>query len=266
MTDRRTAMEILLTNDDGIESPGLQRLASRLRREHSLWIAAPDSNRSAVSHAVTVHSAVVFTRLEEQVYTCSGTPADCVLYALGGAVPCRPDVVVSGINNGWNIGEDIIYSGTIAAAREAAMFGIPSIAVSASESGWDEAIEAGSKWILENLQLLISCWKPDILLSINVPSGDIRGWEPARISRMDQGRSVKPVFREGDRTAYMLSGGGDRTGCGSADHETDCQKLERGIITVSPVKIFPSYDEELIEKLQLAAEVREKSYGNTAAD
>ncbi len=258
-------MEILLTNDDGIESPGLQRLAARLKKKHTLWIAAPDSNRSAVSHAVTVHSAVVFNRLAEKVYTCSGTPADCVLYALGGAVPCRPDVVLSGINNGLNIGEDIIYSGTIAAAREAAMLGIPSIALSASACGWDEAIETASEWIMEHMQLLISIWKPGILLSVNVPSGDIRGWEPARISRMELGRSVKPVFREGERTAYMLDGGPDRTGCGSADRDADCRKLEQGIITVSPVEIFPSYDEELIVRLERAAKVREITCGNTTA-
>ncbi|TFG60697.1 MAG: 5'/3'-nucleotidase SurE, partial [Spirochaetales bacterium] len=105
-------MKILLTNDDGIQSPGLGALEDRLSSDHEIWVLAPDNERSGSSHAITLKGAVRMRNLSPRHISCNGTPADCVLYGLLGVLPERPDIVLSGINIGHNLGTDIVYSGT----------------------------------------------------------------------------------------------------------------------------------------------------------
>ena len=128
-------MRILVTNDDGIASEGLKTLASVLvKKGHNVIVVAPDGNRSAFSHSLSIHKNLVFTTLGNKngydEYTLDGTPADCVKVALRALLPFTPDVVLSGINDGMNAGLDVAYSGTVGAATEAALHGIPAIAVS----------------------------------------------------------------------------------------------------------------------------------------
>ena len=131
-------MNILVTNDDGIAAEGLEALINELKGLcnaqnkplHTITVIAPDTERSGVSHAMTLRHPTKVRRLNEGLYTCSGTPADCVIVAGLGIVKEKIDLVVSGINRGPNLGTDIVYSGTCAAARQAALVGIPSIAVS----------------------------------------------------------------------------------------------------------------------------------------
>ena len=127
-------MIILLTNDDGYQAEGISVLETVLAEAgHEVWVCAPSDQRSAQSHAMTLKGKIRFIRFDARHYHCSGTPADCILYGLnGGALPVAPDVVVSGINHGYNASTDILYSGTVGAASEAALRGIPAIAISAN--------------------------------------------------------------------------------------------------------------------------------------
>jgi 5'-nucleotidase len=148
-------MNILLTNDDGINSDGILKLAEALRSggNHKVTIIAPDVNRSGVSHALSFfNNAVKLYRIEEDTWSCTGFPADCIIAGLG-FLPERPDIVLSGINRGENLGTDLIYSGTAAAARQGGLAGIPSIALSLAGSGpyhWDMAVS----WTASHLEEL----------------------------------------------------------------------------------------------------------------
>ncbi len=162
-------MKILITNDDGIESPGLKALRDVLSAEHEIWIVAPDGDRSGRSHSITLREPVRMRKTGDRSYACGGSPADCVLYAYLGAIPVKPDFVVSGINIGPNLGTDIIYSGTAAAARQAALMGYPAAAVSSSSYNPPFHFDAAAKFILNNISLLAELWNPDHFININVP-------------------------------------------------------------------------------------------------
>ena len=113
-------MRVLIANDDGVFSPGLEAVRAALAPDHEVWVVAPDGERSAMSHYITIKGPVAVREISERVYSCSGSPADCVIVGLLEVLPELPDVVVSGINIGPNLGTDVIYSGTAAAARQAA--------------------------------------------------------------------------------------------------------------------------------------------------
>ena len=124
-------MNILITNDDGFDADGIKTLASRLAQEHTVFIVAPAGNRSAASHIISMHKNLEIKKIADSVWSCSGYPADCVLTALKSPLlPVKPDCILSGINAGANMGTDIVYSGTCAAARQGALDGIPSVALS----------------------------------------------------------------------------------------------------------------------------------------
>ena len=123
-------MRILLTNDDGIESPSLKFLAERLRKKHEIWIIAPDAEKSGSSHSITIKKWLKYTKIDKMVYKCSGTPVDCIILGILHLIKNKIDMVISGPNIGANLGTDIIYSGTAAAARQAALMGIPALASS----------------------------------------------------------------------------------------------------------------------------------------
>ena len=150
-------MRIVLTNDDGFESEGINVLATHLSDEHEVWIVAPDRNRSAVSNSITMNKALKIKKIRERVYSCSGTPVDCVIVALkSGLVSGVPDVVMSGINRGPNIGTDILYSGTCAGARQAVLYGVPGIALSVSsfDNAWQ--YDAMARFAKKNINSLIA--------------------------------------------------------------------------------------------------------------
>ena len=168
-------MNILLTNDDGINSPGLRLLASALRKEgHRVLALAPESDRSGFSHAISfINMPCKLTEIERDTWSCSGTPADCAALVLMGALPqlsiSRPDLVISGINRGANLGTDLIYSGTAAAARQAGMFGIPSLAVSLVQGEnwyWDMAVS----FVTERLEEMRNYWKVETFVNVNIPN------------------------------------------------------------------------------------------------
>jgi len=178
-------LRILVTNDDGINSPGITVLAAALRKAgHRVFVVAPETNQSGVSNAVRFfHGPCKLTHIAEDTWSCGGTPADCVVIALMGGIPelclmdesrkrkqtLPVDLIVSGINQGANLGTDIVYSGTAAAARQGAFFKIPSVALSllqGDEWNWDMAVG----FIVERLDEMASYWKPDSFINVNIPN------------------------------------------------------------------------------------------------
>jgi 5'-nucleotidase len=171
-------MRILLTNDDGVSCEGILKLAGVLRGrgEHVVRVLAPDTNRSGVSHGLTIlGSPVRIQELGTDTWSCSGTPADCVLVGVLGGLPgpsvseTKIDLVISGINQGPNLGSDITYSGTAAGARQAAMMGVPAIAFSlAGFSGfcWDMAAE----YAADHLGEFLDMWEEDTFINVNIPN------------------------------------------------------------------------------------------------
>jgi 5'-nucleotidase len=135
-------MHILLSNDDGVTAPGIQQLAAALGSFAQVTVVAPDSNCSGVSNALTLSRPLSVTKTSGGHYSVNGTPSDCVHVALTALMQHAPDLVVSGINNGQNMGEDTLYSGTVAAAMEGYLFGVPAIAFSLAEKGWEHLPQA----------------------------------------------------------------------------------------------------------------------------
>ena len=179
-------MRILLTNDDGISSPGIRLLAKVLRSDgHRVFTVAPDINRSGTSHCIEfLDKPLKFTEIEEDTWSCSGTPVDCIITALLGGIPelCistegtdlnmerAPDLILSGINAGANLCTDIVYSGTAAAARQGSFFGIPSVALSLVESDLPWQWETVISYISEKLVSIMGYWKASTFINVNFPN------------------------------------------------------------------------------------------------
>jgi 5'-nucleotidase len=166
-------MRLLLTNDDGIDSPGLLLLAAALRKAgHRIFVLAPSSDKSGVSHSITfLNGPNKIVRVDEDTWSCEGTPVDCVVIGLKGGLPeCEAvDAIVSGINRGANLGTDLVYSGTAAAARQGALCGIPSLALSLVEGDawhWDTAVAFAA----ERFEEMLAFWKPDCFINVNIPN------------------------------------------------------------------------------------------------
>jgi len=166
-------MRLLLTNDDGITSPGLLLLADALRKAgHRVFVLAPSADRSGVSHSITfLNQPTRIIQVDNDTWSCEGTPVDCVVIGLMGGLPeCAPlDAIVSGINRGANLGTDIVYSGTAAAARQGALCNIPSLALSLVEGEawyWDMAVA----FAVERFAEMLAFWKPDCFINVNIPS------------------------------------------------------------------------------------------------
>ncbi|MCL2184607.1 MAG: 5'/3'-nucleotidase SurE [Treponema sp.] len=181
-------MRILLTNDDGFSSPGIKLFAYSLRNAgHKVYLVAPDCNRSGSSNSILfLQKPLKLKEFETDSWSCSGTPVDCIVLSLLGGIPDisistegteinmekAPDLIISGINAGANLGTDIIYSGTAAAARQGSIFGIPSIALSLVENEFDFKWENIISYITENLNLIKGYWKADTFVNVNFPNID----------------------------------------------------------------------------------------------
>jgi 5'-nucleotidase len=167
---------ILLTNDDGIEAEGLRILEECVEGLAEVVVVAPDQERSAISHSITIHSPLDVQQRSRSHYTVNGTPADCVIYALANILVLRPDLVISGINRGANLGDDIMYSGTVAGAREASRRGIAALAVSQAYDNSPIRFKKGAKFVRLLVKNMLEK-KSDggICLNVNIPVHRIRG-------------------------------------------------------------------------------------------
>jgi 5'-nucleotidase len=234
-------LRILLSNDDGIESPGLRRLQEALEKEHEVWIVAPESNRSGSSHSVTLSGPTRFKKIAEREYASGGTPADCVLHACLGLVPGQIDMVVAGINLGPNLGTDIVYSGTAAAARQGAFMGKPAVACSVGAYEPPYHLEFAVRFMTGNLAAIRDLWSEDHFLNINFPNGgapaEPRVTIPTR--RIYEDELVRFISPKGDLYSFI---GGQAPGS-MMEEDSDFAALEAGFTSLSPVLIHPANHE-----------------------
>lgn len=230
-------MNILLSNDDGIQSEGLTALEETLGQIGEIYTVAPDRAQSSMSHALTLHRPLRVHELAPRRLAVDGTPVDCVKLSLTGLLPVRPNLVISGINKGPNLGDDIIYSGTVSAAIEGALLGIPAIAVSLvtfKDFNFRAAAEFTATLVERIMQRSIA---PKTLLNVNVPScpkNEVKGWRATRMGKRHYSETiVERVDPRGGK--YYWIGGDD---LGFADEEgTDCKTVAEGYISVTPLQV-----------------------------
>jgi 5'-nucleotidase len=239
-------MHILLTNDDGILAPGLLTLACHLKEEHTITILAPERNWSASGHVKTMHKPlrVWETKLADdtRAYASDGAPSDCVALALLGFVKDPIDLVISGINPFANLSHDVTYSGTVTAAMEAAIAGVPGIAISLNGGEGDRREEldyrpAGEVTILLVRQIMSNEFPKGILLNINIPCIPLEEMRGIYITR--QGQRVyrdKLVRRKDPRGRYYYWIGGDRP-TGLMEPGTDFWALAKGFVSITPLQL-----------------------------
>lgn len=230
-------MAILLSNDDGIASDGLQALAAALAPLDELWVVAPDRNQSAVSHALTLHRPLRIEKVGERRFAIDGTPTDCVNLAINAILPTRPCLVVSGINHGANLGDDITYSGTVSAAMEATLLGIPAIAV--SQVGRDQFdFSAAARFCSELVAVLLGAGLPaDTLLNVNVPEGTGGGVGGYALTRQGKRRYSDAVVEKVDPRGkkYYWIGGGEPDFVTAEG--TDFAAIAAGLVSVTPLHL-----------------------------
>lgn len=232
-------MKILISNDDGYQAPGIVALYEALKEVADVEVVAPEQNNSAKSNALTLHSPLYVQRAGNGFRYVNGTPADCVHVALTGLLGYRPDLVVSGINNGANMGDDTIYSGTVGAAMEGYLFGIPAIAFSQTEKGWqhlDAAAIKARELVLQMSQQNLLGSQP-WLLNINIPCLPLQSIKPMKVCRLGRRHSAEKVITQvsprGD-TMYWIGG------AGAAKDEaegTDFFATAQGHMSMTPLKV-----------------------------
>ncbi len=234
-------MRLLLTNDDGYDCEGIQYLAEELEKDHEVWVMAPDSERSGTSHAITLKGASKLRKIAERRFTCSGMPADCVILSILGILPFRPDAVISGINRGPNLGTDLVYSGTAAAARQAALYDIPALAVSLAGLEAPFLFREASRFVALNLSKLLNHWKQGIFLNLNIPnsSGTEHRIEMAKLAIRSYSDNLKRFTAPDGSVFCFLADGKIET---LHEEGTDHWFVDQGCAALSKVLIRPCCD------------------------
>jgi 5'-nucleotidase len=245
-------MKVLLTNDDGITATGLQVLRRALLEvpDIELAVIAPDSNRSATARSITYRQPITVEEVEFEDgtsgFASSGTPVDCVRLAALGLIDLEPELIVSGINHGANLGDDITYSGTVAAALEGIVLGLPAIAVSQQEADGDMNFDQPAAFVARLVEELEDVPMPEgTLLNVNAPAGQADGVRACRLGRRIYRDRLELTDEEGGRRRYYLYG--DRP---TYHHEegTDFAAIADGCIAVTPLH-FDLTDQAGIEQL-----------------
>ena len=230
-------MRILLSNDDGYLATGLRTLAEHLAGLAKVTIVAPDRNRSGAGHSLTLDSPLRVERAQDDVYYVNGTPTDCVHIAITGLLEQPPDMLISGINHGANLGDDVLYSGTIAAAMEGRFLGIPAIAVSlvlADGAHFRAAADLVRRIVERNL---VDPLPADTILNVNVPDLPLTQVKGIRTTRLGFRHKSEPVVKELDpkgKPIYWIgpAGAGQDIGPG-----TDFRAIADGWVSVTPLKV-----------------------------
>jgi 5'-nucleotidase len=239
-------MRILISNDDGYLAPGINALAEALASIAEIIVVAPDSNRSGASNSLSLDRPLSVTRAANGFYFVNGTPTDCVHIALTGMGDALPDLVVSGINNGQNMGDDTLYSGTVAAATEAYLFGIPAIAFSQVHHGWehlDAAARVARDVVLRKFEMLPSPY----LLNVNIPNLPYEAIGPLTPTRLGRRHQAEPVIRSQDPRGREIFWIGAPGACRDAGEGTDFHATGNGMVSITPLQI------DLTHQSQLAA-------------
>lgn len=232
-------MKILLTNDDGYQAPGIVALHQALKMLGEVEVVAPERNNSAKSNALTLHSPLFVHPAGKDVRYVNGTPADCVHIALTSLLDYRPDVIVSGINNGANMGDDTIYSGTVGAAMEGYLFGIPAIAFSQIDKGWKHIDDAARK-ARDIVAQVMSGHRdnaPPWLLNVNIPNLPFQDILPVKVCRLGRRHSAEKGITQTSphgETMYWIGG----AGAVKDDAEgTDFHATALGHVSMTPLKV-----------------------------
>ena len=228
---------ILVTNDDGIESPGLTALAQALETIDDVYIVAPDRERSAIGMAITLYHPLRAKQVGDRSWAVDGTPVDCVDLAVSALLPERPKLLVSGVNQGQNLGQDIHFSGTVAAAKKGTFLGIPSMAVSLI-SGQPYHYETATSVACRLAKLVLaSGLTPGILLNINVPNCPLSMIKGFEAGRQDLGTYSATAIKRIDRVGkpyYWI--GGERAQV-DAREDSDLNIVKRRCVSISPVQL-----------------------------
>lgn len=231
---------ILITNDDGIHSPGLIALYTAMKEHGDVYIVAPDRERSAVSHSLTLHRPLKAEKLREGVYSIDGTPTDCVILAVNKLLPEKPALVASGINKGGNLGGDITYSGTVSGAFEGTLLGIPSFAISlvTGEEAQPLHFETASSFAIKIGRFILEKSLPlDTLLNINVPNVDkskIQGVRFTHQGKMAYSNSIKEIHDPRGKRHYWIGGSQLH---GEHSEDTDIQAVRDSYISITPIHL-----------------------------
>lgn len=212
---KSTSSLILISNDDGVRADGIQILAKALRRIARVVVVAPDREQSASSHSLTLHRPLRVCRHSRDEYSVNGTPTDCMMLAVHAILKRKPDLIISGINRGANLCDDVHYSGTVSAAVEGALMGIPSIAVSLVAFGDDDChFETASRFALRLARKVLREKLPwGFVLNVNVPNvppGEVRGYCFSKLGKRDFGEVIFEKIDPRGRPYYWI-GGDDRT-------------------------------------------------------
>ncbi len=221
---------ILLTNDDGFDAPGLNILREVAREFGEVWIVAPRREQSGSSHSLTLRKDIEVRQLEERFYWVDGTPADCILIAIYKLLPSRPSLIISGINDGFNLAEDVFYSGTVAGAREGAIYGIRSMAISIGNLNGPPDWNTARIWTERLISILLDA--PFRLLNINIPNipaGEVKGFKVVPLGSREY---VEPVKM--DENGRYRIGGAPRA---LKTRNTDIGAIKEGYISITPLLI-----------------------------
>lgn len=235
-------MKILLSNDDGVYAPGLRALYTSLKTIATVKVIAPDRDRSAASKSLTLDKPIYPMQLDEDFMLVDGTPTDCVHYA----ITCqdflkhcpKPDMIVAGINNGANLGDDVLYSGTVAAATEGRFLGFPSVAISLAGDNGCKNYEAAGKVAKNIIQQLIK--KPltkDTILNINIPDvpyHKIKGYKTTRLGSRHQAENMIKIEDPRGKQGYWIGLAGTAQDAGEG---TDFYAIQHGYVSITPLKM-----------------------------
>jgi len=230
-------MRILLSNDDGYFAPGLERLAAALAPHAEITVVAPERDRSGASNSLSLKNPLYVTQHDNGFYSVEGTPTDCVHVAITGLLDQEPDMVVSGINSGANLGDDVIYSGTVAAAMEGRFLGLPAIAISQNSFRPQHFDAAAQAALVLMRRLLVDPLPADTILNVNVPD---RPWHELRgfaVTRLGRRHRAAPCIRQNDprgRPVYWIGPPGDAEDDGPG---TDFHAVREGCISITPIHV-----------------------------
>jgi 5'-nucleotidase len=238
-------MRILVSNDDGYQAPGIAALAEAMRSLGDVTVVAPEQNSSGASNSLTLNRPLTVWQAPGGATVVTGTPSDCVHVALTGLLDHRPDLIVSGINDGQNMGDDTIYSGTVAAAMEGYLFGIPAIAFSLVDKGnahLDSAARVARDIVARYLRRPIAA---PFLLNVNIPNlphGDIKGVQCTRLGKRHPSEPVVKMMNPRGEPIYWIGPAGQARVGGPG---TDFHATAAGYVSVTPLQIDLTHDEQL---------------------
>ncbi len=230
-------MKVLISNDDGYRAPGLRALKAALEPLAEVVVVAPDRNRSGASNSLTLDTPLRVWRDAPDVYFTNGTPTDCVHLAVTGLLDFEPDMVVSGINHGPNLGDDVLYSGTVAAAMEGRFLGLPAVALSLGEHG-TRALPTAAHVAATLMRRLLEAPLPaDSILNVNIPAvplSELRGYRSTRLGHRHKAEPAVPATDPRGQRIYWVGPAGPEQDAGEG---TDFHAVAQGFVSVTPLQV-----------------------------